>query len=87
MNDFNDDLPPSTHSEILAIFSVFRDKRLKFYEKNIQEVDDFEEWSIPVERLLAYYISIRNLKEYGNDLKMKVQNEIKQLLDSDEVLQ
>lgn len=83
MNDFNDN-PPSAHSDILAIFSVFRDKRLKFYEKIIQEVDEFEDWYIPVERLLAYYISLRNLKDYGNDLKMKVQGEINQLIDTDD---
>ena len=43
-------------------------------------LDNFEDWSIPVERLLVYYIVARNLREQGEELNGKVQGEIEKIL-------
>ena len=72
--------------EILALFSAFKEKRLKLYESFIKDIDDFDDWVISAERLLAYYITARNLKEHGNDLKEKIQKEIVRLHEGDFII-
>jgi len=45
----------------------------------MKNIDDFDDWSIPAEWLLAYYIIMRNLRKYGNSLSEKVKEEIKRI--------
>ncbi len=73
--------------EILALFSSFKEKRIKLYESFIKDINDFADWSIPIERLLAYYITIKNLKKSSDDLKANVQKEIIRLTQGDVTIQ
>lgn len=77
----------SSSIEILALFASFREKRIRLYESFIKDIDDFNNWAIPIERLLAYYITIRNLRKHGGDLKAKVQKEIIRITEGDFTIQ
>lgn len=77
------DQKESKSIEILALFSSFREKRIRLYDSFVRDINDFHSWSIPIERLLAYYITIRNLRKHGGDLKAKVQKEIIRLTEGD----
>ena len=69
----------SENMKILTIFSVFKEQRLRLYESIAKDIENFENWAIPAERLLAYYITLRNLKKFGENLKAKVQREISRI--------
>lgn len=71
MNEIN-----TASIEILALFSAFKEKRLKLYESFIQDIDNFENWSISAEKLIAYHITVRNLHNKGKILKDQIQKEI-----------
>ncbi len=76
-------LKESTSVEILAMFSAFKERRIRLYQSFIEDLIDFEDWSIPLERLLAYYITLKKVKNYSYDLKDKVQKEIIRLTEGD----
>ena len=61
------DTKVSANMEILAMFSTFKEKRIRLYDSFIKDIDDFDDWAIAAERLLAYYITARNLKNYGKN--------------------
>ncbi len=73
----------SKHMDIIVMFSTFKEKRLKLYESFIRDIDDFDTWAISAERLLAYYITARNIRDYGNIAKEQVQKEIIRLQEGD----
>ncbi len=73
----------SPNIEILALFSSFKEKRIKLYDSFIKDIEDFENWAIPAERLIAYHITLQNLKNFGEDLKEKVKKEIVLLNEGD----
>ena len=77
----------SPSMEILAMFAAFKEKRLKLYESFIKDIDDFDDWSISVERMIAYFITVRNLRKYGNIVKEKLQEELIRLAEGDFNLQ
>jgi len=69
--------------EILAMFSTFKEKRIRLYDSFIKDIDDFDDWAIAAERLLAYYITARNLKNYGKIIKEQLQKELLRLNEGD----
>jgi hypothetical protein len=70
------DTKSSTSLEVLAMFSTFKEKRIKLYESFIRDIDDFEDWAISAEKLIAYHITVRNLRNKGKILKDQIQKEI-----------
>jgi len=76
MEDYQADIESTPHQDIRAIFETFKETRLKLYDDILKNIDDFDDWSIPAERLLAYYIVVRNLRKYGDSLRDKVRAEI-----------
>ncbi len=70
------DTKVSANLEVLAMFSAFKVKRIKLYESFIKDIEEFEDWAVSAEKLLAYYITVRNLKDNGNILKGLIQKEI-----------
>lgn len=77
----------SKSMEILAMFSTFKEKRIKLYESFIKDIDDFDAWAISAERLVAYYITARNIRDYGNIAKEQFKKEIIRLQEGDFNLQ
>ncbi len=77
------DTKVSTNSEILAMFSAFRDKRIKLYESFIKDIEDFDDWAMPLERLVAYYITLQNQRIYGSEVKEVLQKELIRLNEGD----
>jgi len=81
------DTKVSANMEILAMFSTFKEKRIRLYDSFIKDIDDFDDWSISVEKLLAYYITARNLKNYGKIIKEHLQKELLRLNEGNSNLQ
>ena len=81
------DSDESTSTEILALFSTFKEKRIQLYNSFVKDIEDFQNWVIPVERMLAYFLTIMNLKKFGDDLKEKVEKEIIRLNEGDFISQ
>ncbi len=81
------DSKESTSVELLAMFSSFKEKRIRLYESFIKDIDDFEDWTISAERLLAYYILVRNLKDNCKIQKELIQKELIKLSEGDFILQ
>ncbi len=77
------DTKVSANMEILAMFSTFKEKRIRLYDSFIKDIDDFDDWAIAAERLLAYYITARNLKNYGKIIKEQLQKELLRLNEGD----
>ena len=82
MNEIN-----TTSIEILALFSSFKEKRIKLYESFIRDINDFQDWSVSAEKLLAYYITVRNLKKNSKIIVDQIQQEIIRLSEGDFTLQ
>ncbi len=73
-------------AEVRAIFSSMKDKRIKFYEAMIKEFDEYDEFSLSIEKVLAYQIQLRNTRMDGEDFKKKVKAEIEVLNNEDVIL-
>ena len=69
----------SKSSEIRAIYSSMKDKRIKFYQNMIKEFDEYDEFSMRIERVLAYQILLRKSREDSEFFKKKVFTEIEML--------
>ncbi len=73
----------ATSMEILALFSFFKERRIKLYKSFLKDIEDFENWAIPLERLVAYYITLQNQRIYGSNLKKNIQKELVRLSEED----
>lgn len=73
----------ATSMEILALFSFFKEKRIKLYKSFLKDIEDFENWAIPLERLVAYYITLQNQRIYGSEVKEVLQKELIRLNEGD----
>jgi hypothetical protein len=77
------DTKASMNSEILAMFSIFKEKRIKLYESFIKDIEDFENWAIFLERLVAYFLTLQQQRIYGSDLKEIIKKELVRLSEGD----
>lgn len=66
-------------AEVRAIFSNLKDKRIKFYQEMIKEFDEYDEFSMKIERVLAYQIQLRNIRIESLDFKERLIAEIENL--------
>ena len=55
----------TSNKGIQTFSSILKEHQIKFYNSILKDIDDFEDWSIPAEKLLAYYIVARKLREQG----------------------
>ena len=71
--------------KIRTLFSVFKKNKIKLYESMLDELDEFNIWSLKAERLLAYHIVNRKLRDYSKSFQEKVKDEIRLLVVDDEI--
>ncbi len=77
------DTKESANLEVLAMFSALKEKRGNLYESFLEDLDQFECWAVPLERLIAYFITLQNQRIYNSDLKEIIKKELIRLSEGD----